>query len=279
MSNHEAIPHTPAFKATESASAYSNFDEREYKDRLLIMNLEDKTIANSIERALPQIEALAKKSAEQLKNGHRMFYIGAGTSGRLGVLDASELPPTYGVPEGLVVGIIAGGDKALRKAIEGAEDDTEQGWIDLQARGVKKDDIVLGITASGSTPYVLGALQKCRENEIITACITCNANSPVEAFSDYPVVSVVGAEVIAGSTRMKAGTATKMILNMVSTDVMVSLGRVQGNRMIHMKPTNDKLRDRGARMIMEKQNISYEEAQNLLKQHGSVEKVLNIPKN
>lgn len=266
----------PEPKLTETSSPYSDFDRRSSHERLAIINAEDKTIAQSVEKSLPQITALANKTIEQLRHGKRWFTIGAGTSGRLGVLDASELPPTYGVPENLVVGIIAGGDRALRHAVEGAEDDRQQGWLDLQTHGVAEGDVVLGITASGSTPYVLGALEKCRENGIITASITCNPNSAVETLSNYPIVCPVGAEVITGSTRMKAGTATKMILNMLSTNVMVDLGYVEGNDMVNMNPSNEKLLQRGTDMLTKRSGISEERARQLLQEHGSVQKALKV---
>jgi N-acetylmuramic acid 6-phosphate etherase len=210
-----------------------------------------------------------------MKSGGRLFYIGAGTSGRLGIVDASECPPTYGVPHGLVIGLIAGGDKAIRKAVEFAEDDTKQGWQDLKEHKITSKDVVIGIAASGTTPYVTGALEKCNRKKITTACITCNAGSPVALAAKFPVVAVVGPEFVTGSTRMKSGTAQKLILNMISTSVMIKLGRVRGNKMVDMKLSNNKLLDRGTKMIMRERKISYEKAGKLLKKYGSVRKAVD----
>jgi N-acetylmuramic acid 6-phosphate etherase len=212
---------------------------------------------------------------EKLLNGGRLFYIGAGTSGRLGIVDASECPPTFGVPYGLVIGLIAGGDAAIRKAIEFAEDSREQGWLDLESYEVSEKDIVIGIAASGTTPYVLGALEECNKHNIITGSISCNDGSPLALTAKYPVVVVVGPEFVTGSSRMKAGTAQKMVLNMISTAAMIKLGRVKGNRMVDMQLSNNKLVDRGTKMVMEAIDVSEETAQKLLQEHKSVRNAIN----
>lgn len=261
-------------KITESPSPYSNFSSQTIPERVAIFIKEDKAIGESVEKCQPQITELIKKTAEQLNKGHRLFYIGAGTSGRLGVLDASELPPTFGVMDDLVIAIIAGGDKALRYAVEGAEDDRQQGWLDLQKHNIGVGDVVIGITTSGTTPYVTAALQKCRENDIITGSITCNTNTPAETLSDYPVVCPVGPEVITGSTRLKAGTATKQILNNISSNVMVELGLIEGNDMVNMRPSNEKLFERGTTMIMKRGEVSEIQARHLLKKYGNVQEAL-----
>ena len=239
------------------------------------INDEDKKIALAVEKAIPQIEALVLQIVSKLKNGGRLFYIGAGTSGRLGVLDASECPPTFGVPHELVIGLIAGGEKAIRKAIENAEDNTEQGWLDLQAHHISSKDVVIGIAASGTTPYVLGALKKANEANIITGSITMNQNSPLHIIAGFPIVAVVGPEFVTGSSRMKAGTAQKLILNMISTATMVLLGKVKGNKMVDMKLSNSKLVDRANQMIVDNLNISKEEATTLLEKYGNVRNVLD----
>jgi N-acetylmuramic acid 6-phosphate etherase len=228
----------------------------------------------AVEKALPQIEALVTQVVAKMKNGGRLFYIGAGTSGRLGIVDASECPPTFGVPFDLVNGIIAGGDKAIRKAVEFAEDDREQAWKDLVAENISDKDVVIGIAASGTTPYVIGGLEKCHENNILTGCITCNEGSPLALTAQYPIVVVVGPEFVTGSSRMKAGTAQKLVLNMISTATMIQLGRVKGNKMVDMQLSNVKLVDRGVRMIMSEIPVSYEEASALLEEHGSVRKAV-----
>lgn len=238
------------------------------------MNQEDKTVPDAVDKALPQIEALAEKVSEQLLKGGRLFYVGAGTSGRLGVVDASECPPTFGVPHGLVVGLIAGGDRAIRKAVEFAEDSKEQGWLDLLDYQISEGDIVIGIAASGTTPYVLGALEECNKRGIPTGCITCNEGSPLAVTAKLPVVVVVGPEFVTGSSRMKAGTAQKLVLNMISTAAMIQLGRVKGNRMVDMQLSNNKLVDRGTRMVMEALHISEIDANELLLKHGSVRKAI-----
>jgi N-acetylmuramic acid 6-phosphate etherase len=261
-------------KITESSSNYDRLEEMSFQELLSNMNREDKTVPLAIEKAIPAIEALAKMAYERLSKGGRLFYIGAGTSGRLGIVDASECPPTYGVPHGMVIGLIAGGDGAIRKAVEFAEDDPDEGWKDLQSHEISEKDIVIGIAASGTTPYVVGGLRHCRENGITTGCITCNPDAPVSHVSDYPVEVVVGPEFVTGSTRMKAGTAQKLTLNMITTSVMVKLGRVKGNRMVDMQLSNDKLVDRGTKMVMAETGLSYDQANALLLEHGSVRKAV-----
>jgi len=263
-------------KVTEQPSHYRHLEKMPVRDIMAGINNEDKTVAFAVEKALPQIEKLIEAISDKMLAGGRLFYIGAGTSGRLGILDASECPPTYGVPYGLVQGVIAGGDMAITRAVEKSEDDTEQGWIDLLAYNISSTDFVTGIASSGTTPYVIGALGQCRLNGISTGCIACNIGSPLAAATDYPVEVEVGPEFITGSTRMKSGTAQKMILNMISTTVMIQLGRVEDNRMVNMQLTNDKLVDRGTRMVMEKLGLDdYEKAKSLLLQHGSVKKAVD----
>jgi len=247
------------------------------RELLVNMNREDKTVPDAVEKAIPQIEPLVQAIVDKMLMGGRLFYIGAGTSGRLGILDASECPPTYGVPYGLVVGIIAGGEKAINSAVEHAEDDPEQGWKDLQQHEVSAKDVVIGIAASGTTPYVIGALKHCCANGIVTGSISCNPQSPVSAVADFPVEVVVGPEFVTGSTRMKSGTAQKQVLNMISTGVMIQLGRVEDNRMVNMQLTNDKLIDRGVQMLMKQSGITdYAVAKNLLLKHGSVKMALEV---
>lgn len=255
---------------TERESHYKNLEKQTVREILENINNEDKTVPLAVEKALPQIEALATITAERMKNGGRLFYIGAGTSGRLGVVDASECPPTFGVPFDMVVGLIAGGDGAIRKAVEFAEDDAVQAWKDLEAFNINDKDIVVGIAASGTTPYVIGGLKTANEHNIVTGCIVCNSGSPVAAVAQYPVEVVTGPEFLTGSTRMKAGTAQKLVLNMLSTSVMIQLGRVKGNRMVDMQLSNHKLVNRGTRMVMDETGLSEEEAAGLLKQYGSV---------
>jgi len=257
-------------RTTESDSPYTNLEKMSVHDLLSNINKEDKTVPLAIERVIPKIEALVNIIVEKLKNCGRLFYIGAGTSGRLGIVDASECPPTFGVEQGLVVGLIAGGDKAIRKAVEFAEDDAEQGWKDLQKNTISDKDVVIGIAASGTTPYVVGALKHCNENNIVTGSITCNANSPVSQNAKYSVEIIVGPEFVTGSTRMKAGTAQKLVLNMISTSVMVQLGRVKGNKMVDMQLSNNKLIDRGTKMIMDALNIDEAKAKELLNTFGNV---------
>ncbi len=257
-------------KTTEQASEHQDLEHKDSVDILRGINQEDKAIASAVELVIPVITDLVEKTWPKMNEGGRLFYIGAGTSGRLGILDASECPPTYGVPHGMVVGIIAGGDTAIRKAVEFAEDDQEGAWRDLQEHSVDALDTVIGIAASGTTPYVIGGLKSCRERGITTACITCNADSPVTEHADHPIEAVVGPEYVTGSTRMKAGTAQKLILNMISTAIMIKLGRVKGNRMVDMQLSNDKLVDRGTRMVMDATGIEYAKAKSLLLHHGSV---------
>lgn len=265
-------------KVTESDSYYNNLEAMSLENLLRNMNKEDQTVPLAIERAIPRIQALAQKVHEQLNGGGRLFYIGAGTSGRLGIVDASECPPTYGVPHGMVIGLIAGGDSAIRKAVEFAEDDPDQAWKDLQEHDVSAKDIVVGIAASGTTPYVVGGLRHCQEDGIPTGCITCNPDAPVSHVSDFPVEVIVGPEFVTGSTRMKAGTAQKLTLNMITTSVMVKMGRVKGNRMVDMQLSNDKLVDRGTKMVMAETGLSFEEAKDLLLKTGSVRKAVESAK-
>jgi len=241
---------------------------------LLNINREDKTVADVVKKALPQIEALVSVIIEKMSAGGRLFYIGAGTSGRLGILDASEIPPTYGMPHGKVIGLIAGGDGAIRKAVENAEDNEQQAWKDLEEHLINQNDVLIGIAASGRTPYVIGGVKHAKANGIVTGCITCNVNTELSKQVDYPIEAVVGPEFVTGSTRMKAGTAQKLVLNMISTSVMIKLGHVQGNKMVDMLLTNSKLVDRAVRMVIEELKISAKEAETLLKQHGSVRKAI-----
>jgi N-acetylmuramic acid 6-phosphate etherase len=266
-------------KTTESDSHYDHLENMSVSALLRNINFEDKSVAIAVEKSLPQIQKLTEVVSDKLKNGGRLFYLGAGTSGRLGILDASECPPTFGVSHDLVIGLIAGGDKAIRKAVEFAEDSKTQGWLDLLEYGISEKDIVIGIAASGTTPYVIGALEQCNEKNIATGCITCNEGSPLHTTAAYPVVVIVGPEFVTGSSRMKAGTAQKMVLNMISTTAMIQLGRVKGNKMVDMQLSNTKLVDRGTRMIMEALDMKEDEASYLLEKHGSVRKALNAYKN
>ncbi len=261
-------------RITESPSRYDNLEQMGTGDLLRNINAEDRTVADAVGHAIPHIEPLVDALVLRMRRGGRLFYIGAGTSGRLGIVDASECPPTFGVPHGMVVGLIAGGDGAIRKAVEFAEDDTAQGWNDLQEHAIGPDDTVIGIAASGGTPYVVGALRSAREAGVLTACVTCNPGSPVTQVCDHPIVAVVGPEFVTGSTRMKSGTAQKLILNMISTSAMIKLGRVKGNRMVDMQLSNNKLVDRGTRMVMDGLGVDYPTANALLKQHGSVRKAV-----
>ncbi|MFN8243220.1 MAG: N-acetylmuramic acid 6-phosphate etherase [Ferruginibacter sp.] len=262
-------------RITESDSVYRHLETMPVAQLLELINKEDKTVPLAVEKALPQIEALVHVIVDKMLSGGRLFYIGAGTSGRLGVVDASECPPTFGVDEGLVNGIIAGGAEAILHAVEGAEDDPEQGWKDLEKNGVNDQDVVVGIAASGTTPYVIGALKKCHEKNIITGSITCNPGAPLSAVADYPIEVITGPEFVTGSTRMKSGTAQKLVLNMISTSVMIQLGRVEDNKMVNMQLTNEKLVDRGVKMLMDKLQISdYQAAKNLLREKGSVKKAI-----
>ena len=262
-------------KITEASSPYHSLEKMPLHELLININKEDKTVAASIEKVIPQIEKLVEAVVIKMKNGGRLFYLGSGTSGRLGITDASECPPTFGVPTDLVIGLIAGGDGAIRKAKEFAEDDEQQGWIDLQAYHISPQDFVIGLSASGTTPYVVGAIQACKENKIETGCITCNDESPLGNLADHPVVCVVGPEFVSGSTRMKAGTAQKLILNMISTSAMIQLGKILDNKMVDMQLTNEKLIDRGTRMLMLQFAWDYERAKSILLEYGSVRKVLN----
>ncbi|KAA3651896.1 MAG: N-acetylmuramic acid 6-phosphate etherase [Bacteroidetes bacterium] len=260
---------------TESDSKYNELEKMSAKEILVNINKEDKIVPYVIEKVIPEIAEIIPLIVQRLQEGGRLFYMGAGTSGRLGIVDASECPPTFGVSPDLVVGIIAGGDSAIRKAVEFAEDNTELGWEDLQKHQVSELDFVIGIAASGTTPYVIGAVEKCRANNIKTACIVCNSGSPLAAAVDYPIEAIVGPEFVTGSTRMKAGTAQKLILNMISTAVMVRLGRVKGNKMIDMQLSNNKLVKRGIQMLVNELNISYEEARDLLSKYGSVRNAID----
>jgi len=262
-------------KLTEQESNYTNLEHKSTRELLEAMNTEDQTVPLAIRAIIPEIEKLVDVIADKMLAGGRLFYIGAGTSGRLGVVDASECPPTFGVPQGMVIAIIAGGDKAIRKAVEFAEDDRTQGWIDLQEHQVNTKDVVIGIAASGTTPYVIGALQNAQAYNIVTGCITCNPGAPVTEVANYPIIAAVGAEFVTGSTRLKSGTAQKLILNMITTSLMIKLGRVKNNRMVDMQLSNDKLIDRGTKMVMENLHVSYEEAQKLLLKHGSVRKAVD----
>lgn len=257
-------------KTTESHSLYDHLEQMSTLDLLTSINQEDQKVPQVIAGILPQIEAVVDHVHRQMSEGGRLFYLGSGTSGRLGIVDASECPPTYGVPHGWVIGLIAGGDGAIRKAVEFAEDDRQQGWIDLQAHRVNQGDFVMGITASGTTPYVLGAMEACRAAEIPTAGLTCNAGAPLSSLVDHSIEAVVGPEFVTGSTRMKAGTAQKLILNMISTSVMVKLGRVKGNRMVDMQLANQKLVERGTRMVMEATGLDVAQAKARLLEKGSV---------
>jgi len=263
-------------KITEQVSNHDNLEQKTILEVLQGINEEDQKVAHSIQKVIPQIEALVQAIVPRMQKGGRLFYIGAGTSGRLGIVDASECPPTFGVPHGMVVGLIAGGDAAIRKAVEFAEDNPDGAWKDLQEHALNKEDSVIGIAASGTTPYVIGALKKCQEEEILTGCITCNPDAPVAKYSDHSIVPIVGPEYVTGSTRMKSGTAQKLVLNMLSTSIMIKLGRVKGNRMVDMQLSNNKLVDRGTKMVMEALNISYEEANQKLMEAGSVRNAINV---
>ena len=257
-------------KTTESDSNYDGLEGMSTSDLLKNINREDKTVAHSIEKQIPQIEKLVNAIVPKMRNGGRLFYIGAGTSGRLGIVDASECPPTFGVDHGLVIGLMAGGDKAMRKAVEFAEDNSNLGWEDLRSHNINTNDVVVGIGASGTTPYVVGALDKCQQENILTACIVCNINSPLSKVADIIIEVIVGPEFVTGSTRMKSGTAQKLVLNMISTTVMIKLGKVKGNKMVDMQLSNNKLVDRGTKMIMQETGVDYETANKLLSEFGSV---------
>ena len=257
-------------KTTEQDSNYNHLEKMELSELLININNEDKTVPLAVKKTLPQVEKLVEQIVSKLKIGGRLFYIGAGTSGRLGVLDASECPPTFGVSHDLVIGLIAGGDKAIRKAVEFAEDSITLGWEDLKSYNICQKDIVIGIAASGTTPYVISALENCNANNILTGCITCNQNSPLSQIAKLPIEIIVGPEFLTGSSRMKAGTAQKLVLNMITTTTMIKLGHVKGNKMVDMQLSNNKLFDRGTKMIMGELNISQEEAHNLLIKHKNV---------
>ena len=261
-------------KITEQPSHYDHLERMSVGELLQHINDEDMLVAEAVRRAIPQIEALVEAIEPRMRRGGRLFYVGAGTSGRLGVLDASELPPTFGVPDTWVVGIIAGGEKALRHAVEKAEDIIEKGWEDVQTYHPTTDDTVIGIAASGTTPYVIGAVREARRNGLLTGCITSNPNTPLAQAAEYSIETIVGPEFVTGSSRMKSGTAQKMVLNMISTSLMIRLGRVKGNRMVKMQLTNAKLVDRGTRMLQDSLGLSYEEAQQRLLDAGSVDKAL-----
>ena len=263
-------------KVTEQPSDYRYLEKMNVHEILVNMNNEDKKVPGAVEKAIPQIEKLVAAIVDKMLAGGRMFYIGAGTSGRLGILDASEIPPTYGLPHGLVIGLIAGGEEAIQRPVEQAEDSWTQGWLDLESFSVNDKDVVIGIAASGTTPYVIGALNEARKRGITTGCITCNAGSPLAQAAELPVEVVVGPEFVTGSTRMKSGTAQKLVLNMISTTVMIQIGRVEDNKMVNMQLTNNKLIDRGTKMVMEKTGIDdYNNAKKLLLQYGSVKKAVD----
>ncbi len=257
-------------RITESPSKYRHLEQMSVRELLRHINDEDHLVPQAVALAIPQIERLVESVVPKMQEGGRLFYIGAGTSGRLGILDASECPPTYGVPHDWVVGLIAGGDQAIRKAVENAEDSPTQAWLDLQAWNIDSLDTVVGIAASGTTPYVIHGIRTCRENGIATGCITCNPGAPITQEADYPIVAAVGPEFVTGSTRMKSGTAQKLILNMISTSIMIRLGRVQDNRMVDMQLSNAKLVDRGTRMVQQSTKLDYESAKAALIQYGSV---------
>jgi N-acetylmuramic acid 6-phosphate etherase len=264
-------------KVTEQQSNYAGLDTMSTAQLLININKEDKKVPLAVEKCIPQIEKLVDGVVKRMKRGGRLFYLGAGTSGRLGILDASEIPPTYGAPFDLIIGLIAGGDTAIRKAVENAEDDLMGGWNDMQPYKVCEKDIVVGIAASGTTPYVIGAVKEARERGILTACITCNPGAPVAEAVDIPIIAIVGPEFVTGSTRMKSGTAQKLILNMISTSAMIRMGHVKGNKMVDMQLTNAKLVDRGTKMIMDETGIKeYEQAKTLLLEYGSVREAVDF---
>ncbi len=262
-------------KISEQSSLYNDLEKKSVHELLTDINREDHKVADAVEKAIPQIEKLVTGIVERMKRGGRIFYMGAGTSGRLGVLDASEIPPTFGMDPGWIIGLIAGGDHALRNAVENAEDDTVQGWKDLQAFNVNEKDTIIGIAASGTTPYVIGALRDAREHGCLTAAITSNPDAPVSEVAEIGIEMVVGPEYVTGSSRMKSGTGQKLICNMISTSVMIQMGRVKGNKMVNMQLSNAKLVDRGTRMVIEELGLEYEEAKRLLLLHGSVKKAVD----
>lgn len=261
-------------KITEQPSCYDNLEEKTVRELLEEINAEDRKVALAVHEAIPQIEKLVLEIVPRMQQGGRIFYLGAGTSGRLGVLDASEIPPTFGMPDTLVIGLIAGGERALRNPVENAEDNVERGWEELQEHEVSSRDTVIGIAASGTTPYVIAAVKKAREHGILTASICSNPGSPLSQAAEIPVEMVVGPEYVTGSSRMKSGTGQKMILNMITTSVMVRLGRVKGNRMVNMQLSNQKLVDRGTRMVSAELGLDYEQSKRLLLLYGSVKKAV-----
>ena len=267
------LEYSVTMNVTESSSD-RNLEEMTINELLIGINQEDQIVITAVNKVIPKIEILVKKIVDRLRDGGRLFYIGAGTSGRLGILDASEIPPTFGVPYDVVIGMIAGGDAAIRKAVESAEDDYDQAWKDLQKYEINGKDTVVGIAASGRTPYVIGGVKDARQNGLLTACITCNPGSNLEKEAEIPIVAIVGPEFVTGSTRMKSGTAQKLILNMITTTTMIKMGHIRGNKMVDMQLTNKKLVDRGTKMIMEELDISKRKARNLLLKHGSVRKAI-----
>lgn len=266
-------------KITEQPSLYNDLEKKPIRELLEEINTEDQKVPLAVKEIIPQIEKLVSEIVPRMKRGGHIFYMGAGTSGRMGVLDASEIPPTFGMPKSLVVGIIAGGETALRNAVEKAEDNIRKGWQDLLEHRIDKNDIVIGIAASGTTPYVIGALHEAREHNILTACITSNPDTPLAAEADIPIAVIVGPEFVTGSSRMKSGTAQKMILNMITTTVMIQLGRVKGNRMINMQLNNKKLVDRGTRMLADELGVDYGKAKTMLLMHGSVKAAIDAYRN
>ncbi len=263
---------------TESSSNYNDLERMSLHDLLINMNNEDQSVPLAVRKVIPKIESLVKAIVEKMRKGGRLFYIGAGTSGRLGILDASEIPPTYGMSQGKVIGLIAGGDQAIRKSVEHAEDDIDQAWKDLLAHEITKNDVLIGIAASGRTPYVIGGVRDAKINGVITGCVTCNEGSLLAKSVDHPIEVIVGAEFVTGSTRMKAGTAQKLVLNMISTSTMIQLGRIKGNKMVDMQLSNNKLIDRGTKMIMNELGVSEEMAVSLLKKYGSVRAAIESTK-
>ena len=266
-------------KITETASLYDHLEQMDTRTILTHMNEEDKKVADAVAKVIPQITKLVDALEIRFQKGGRLFYIGAGTSGRLGILDASEIPPTFGMPHERVVGLIAGGDSAIRKAVEFAEDNPEQAWKDMEAEGIGENDTVVGIAASGTTPYVVGGVAEAKKRGLLTACITNNPNAPLTKAVEIPIAMNVGPEFVTGSTRMKSGTSQKLALNMISTALMIRIGRVKGNKMVNMQLSNTKLVDRGTRYLIEELHLPYEEAEQLLKKHGSVRKALEAWKN
>jgi len=280
-SNSISLPESevnPFIKITEQSSLHDHLEKKSVSELLTEMNEEDRKVPLAVAEAIPQIELLVEKTVERLKRGGRIFYMGAGTSGRLGVLDASEIPPTFGMPPHFVNGLIAGGDTALRNPVENAEDNMERGWEELLEKKININDVVIGVAASGTTPYIIGALRTARANGILTASITCNPGSPVAHEAEIKIEVIVGPEFVTGSTRLKSGTAQKLVLNMITTTTMIQLGRVKGNKMVNMQLSNAKLVDRGARMIVDELGLDYENAKNILLIHGSVKKAIDAYK-